>query len=126
VIGFEGSYGFDRATVTHGMRKASQRHSDGPTEGAPWRRGHTDDRREPLAPGEVVTVEIELPPSATHFAAGEQLRLDVQGRWFHATNPLIGQFPARYERSSKGRTRLHVGGAASSALFVPVIDPAAR
>lgn len=126
VVGFQGSYGFDRATVTHGMRWASQRHTDGPLDGAPWRRGHTDDRRESLRPGEVVNVEIELPASATHFAAGEQLRLDVQGRWFHATNPLIGQFPARYERSPKGRTRLHVGGSASSALFVPVSDPATR
>jgi predicted acyl esterase len=120
VVGFEGSYGFDRALVTHGMRKASQRHCEGPVDDAPWRRGHTDDRRAPLAAGEVVTVEVELASSATHFAAGDQLRLEVQGRWFFAMNPFVGQFPARYEPSRKGRTRVHLGGATPSALFVPV------
>ena len=41
---------------------------------------HPHDREEFLEPGEVVPVDIEIWPSSTWFAAGETLRLIVQGR----------------------------------------------
>lgn len=107
VVGFEGSYGFDRALVTFGMRRSSLR--DVP-----------ELHHRPLAAGEVVQLEVELAPHATHVAAGEVLRLEVQCRWFFPTNPLAGQFPARYEASSAGRCRLHLGGDRPSALVVLV------
>ncbi|HEY7136090.1 MAG TPA: CocE/NonD family hydrolase [Acidimicrobiia bacterium] len=106
-IGFEGSYGFDDDLVTHGMRKASQR--DG------------DTVREPLHPGDIVPVEIELRPTATMFRAGDELRLDVQGHWFFARNPLFGQFPAGYERSPQATCVLHCGGPYDATLSVPVV-----
>jgi putative CocE/NonD family hydrolase len=118
LVGFEGSYGFDRALVTFGMRKLSQRAVD-------WERSalarpfHPDDRREPLRPGEIVPLDLELPPSATLFRTGEHLVLDLQGRWFFPTNPIVGQFPARYERSRRGTAVLHVGGDHDAALHVP-------
>jgi predicted acyl esterase len=118
LVGFEGSYGFDRALVTFGMRKPSQRAVD-PDRAALARPFHPDDRREPLAPGEIVAIDLELPPSATLFRAGEHLILDLQGRWFFPTNPLLGQFPARYERSGRGTCVLHVGGEHDAALHVP-------
>ncbi len=108
VVGFEGSYGFDRALVAHGMRKASQRVLDhrSPTDGVPL---HLDDRRLLLQPGETVEVAVELCPSATLFREGDELRLEVRGRWFFPRNPLVGQFPAGYEPSPKGRFVIRSG-----------------
>lgn len=118
VVGFEGSYGFDRALVTFGMIKPSQRALD-QDRSQLARPFHPDTDRQPLSPGEIVTVDIELRPSATRFRAGERLHLDIQGRWFFPTNPLTGQFPGRYERSPKGTCVLHTGGDHDAALHLP-------
>lgn len=118
IVGFEGSYGFDRALVTFGMLRPSLRAVD-PERSRPGRPFHPATDRQPVAPGEVVAVDIELLPSATRFREGELLHLDVQGRWFFAANPLTGQMPARYERSGKGTCILHTGGAHDAALMVP-------
>lgn len=118
IVGFEGSYGFDRALVTFGMIKPSQRAVDEDRSGLA-RPFHPDDHRRPLAPGEIAAVDLELRPSATLFRAGELLHLDLQGRWFLPTNPITGQFPARYERSRRGTAVLHVGGEHDAALHVP-------
>ena len=121
VVGFQGSYGFDRDLVTRGWLKASHRHTD-PAQSLPWLPFHPHDRREPLAPGEIVPLDVELLPSATLFRAGETLRLDVQGRWFFPQNPLVGQFPAGYQPSPRGRCVLHCGGPHPAALQLPLID----
>jgi putative CocE/NonD family hydrolase len=118
LVGFEGSYGFDRALVTFGMLKPAQRAVD-PDRSALARPFHPHDTRRPLAPGEVVAVDLELPPSATRFRAGEHLVLDVQGRWFFPADPILGQFPARYERNRRGTCVLHLGGQHDAALHVP-------
>src|SRR3712207_2173282 len=121
---FEGSYGFGYDMVTRGWLKASLRRLD-EDHSEPWRPVQPYDRREPLRSGEVVPVEIELRPSSTLFRRGEVLRLDVQGRSFFRTNPLFGQFPARYERSPGGTGVLHCGGAHDAHLLVPVIPAGA-
>lgn len=118
-IAFESSYGFRGSLVTFGMRRASHRR----TGTAPYPSDmpfHPDDVAEPLRPGEIVTVQVELHPSATLFRAGEELRLDVQCRWFYGRFPLTTQFPAYYERSPRGRCVLHTGPDASAHLDVPV------
>ena len=71
---FEGSYGFGRDLVTRGF----------------------------LRLGEPGSVALELLPSATFFRRGEVLRLELQGRYFFWRHPLLGQFPAGYERSGPG------------------------
>lgn len=112
-VAFEGAYGFRGPLVTHGMRKASLHHVD--EGGAP-----RDDVATGLRPGQVVGLDIELMPSATLFRAGEELQLEIRGTWFHARNPLTGQFPAYYERSPRGRCVLHLGGDHEAYLEVPV------
>jgi predicted acyl esterase len=119
VVGFEGSYGFDRALMAQGCRKVSQRALD-PSAGGPVPR-HLEDRRQLLRPGEVVAVAVELAPSATRFRAGEQLRLDVQGRWFFPRNPLVGQFPAGYQPSARGGFVLHTGADHPTCLALPIV-----
>lgn len=122
VVGFEGSYGFDRAAVTVGMRRAAQRDpldGDHPT----WLHPCTETERRPLRDGEVADVTVDLAPSATLWRAGEELELAISGRWPYATNPLTGQFPAHYERSPRGTCRLHLGADGAGALHVPVRRP---
>ncbi len=121
-VGFEGSYGFRGDVVTHGMLKASHRRLD--TTLADTARpvaAHTDEQ--PLAPGEIVPVEIELLPSATLFRAGEVLRLDICGRWLFPQNPLTGQFPAGYQNGPSATCVLHTGGDHDTRLRVPVVPP---
>lgn len=119
VVGFEGSYGFDRALVTWGALRVSHRAVD-PARSLPGMPFHPFDRREPVAAGEVVTLAIELAPSATLWRAGEDLELVVQGRWFFIANPVVGQFPALYERTRRGTLTVHTGGDARSALLLPI------
>ncbi len=97
-VTFEGSYGFHTDLVTHGFVRL-------PID---------VDRQD--ASGGTTVVELTLPPSATAILPGDQLRLDLQGRWFFATNPLRGQFPARYRRSRRHRITVVTGGDATSTL----------
>lgn len=118
VVGFEGSYGFDAAQLTQGRRRVSHRGGTG-RRSAPWIPVVDHSRQVPAAPGEVVALEVELAPSATWFDAGDEIALQVSGRWAVASNPLTGQFPARYGRSRRGAARLHLGAGFDSALHVP-------
>jgi predicted acyl esterase len=119
-VGFEGSYGFNRDLVTRGMLKLSHRELD--TErSTPWQPVHRHETALPVQPGQVVPVDVELLPSATHFRRGETLRLDVQGEPLFSWNPLVGQFPARYEPSPAGTIVLHSGGSYEAQLLFPVI-----
>ena len=120
VVPFEGSYGYGFDRVSTGWLKASLRKLDS-GRSTPWRPVHTYDEFQPLKPGEVVPVDIALLPSATFFRKGEQVRLDVQGRWFSTQNPLFGQFPAAYEHGPQGSCVLHCGHGAR--LRIPVIAP---
>jgi predicted acyl esterase len=74
-----------------------------------------------LKEGEISSVDITLLPSATVFRKGEQLRLVVQGRWFSTRNPLLGQFPAAYERGPRGTCVLHCGGEHGARQRIPII-----
>jgi hypothetical protein len=116
---FEGSYGFGRDLVTKGMLKVSHRALDAELS-EPWWPVHRHDIVEPLLPGERATVDVALLPSATLFRRGDVLRLDVQGHWFHAHNPITGAFPAWYEPTADGHAVLHVGGTDEARLLVPM------
>lgn len=119
-IPFEGSYGFGRDRITTGWLKASLRALD-EQRSRPFDPVPTCSHRQPLAPGQLVPVDMALGPSATFFKAGETLRLVVAGRWLWPRNPLTGQFPTAYERSAKGKCTLHWGPQRQARLLVPVI-----
>lgn len=116
-VTFEGSYGFQGDLVTHGMLLASHRAVDR-ERSLPYRPYHPHTSREPLAPGEKVQLQIELLPSATLFRAGDELRLDIQQRWFHHRDPAHGQFPAGYDTVANSSCTLHLSGCT---LTVPVL-----
>lgn len=115
-VAFESAYGFRGSLVTNGIRRASHRRVDGAGK-------HTDDLAQPLSRGEIVQVAIELQPSATLFRAGEEFELEIRGRWFHARNPLTGQFPSYFEKSRWGRCVIHFGPGHETYLDVPVQQP---
>ena len=63
--------------------------------------------------------------SGTHFAAGEKLRLIVQGDDLNRYSTKIAPVYFRHKLSSrnKGRHVIHTGGEYESYLLVPVIPP---
>lgn len=119
-VGFEGSYGYGRDRVTTGWQRVALRALD-PALSQPWEPVPHCTEPQPLSGGEVVAVDVALGPSATQFRAGEQLRLVVAGRWLCPTNPLIGQMPAAYANSAKGRITLHWGPRYDAHLLIPEI-----
>ena len=88
----------------------------------PW---HAHTQEALLGPNERVPVEIEIWPSSTVFAAGERLRLVIQGRDI-VTRSVPNAPLARHENTrSQGTNVVHTGGPYDSYLLVPVIPEAA-
>lgn len=81
---------------------------------------HTFDHVEKLAPGEVVSIEIDMFPVGLAFHPGEQLRLTINGY-----NLLGGVMPQRgtVTPENKGRHVVHTGGSQASYLQVSVRTP---
>jgi hypothetical protein len=65
--------------VAQGWLRASHRRLD-PERSRPWRPYHTHDAPEPLTPGEVYALDIEIWPTSIVIPAGYQLVLTVRGR----------------------------------------------
>lgn len=119
-VPFEGSYGFAGDLVTHGMLLASHRAED-PERSTAHEPVHLHTTAEPLTEGEKVRVRIGLLPSATRFRAGEELRLEIRGHWFHDRDPVHGQFPAGYRTDAGGSCTIHLGPGDETALLVPIL-----
>jgi uncharacterized protein len=119
-VPFEGSFGFGRDRITTGWLKASLRALD-ERASRPFDPVPACTRREPLAPGQIVPVDVALGPSATLFRQGETLRLVVAGRWLWPVNPLTGQFPAAYQRGPAGECAIHWGPERQARLLIPAI-----
>lgn len=115
---FEGSFGFGYDVITKGWLRVALRQVDDASS-EPHRPVLNFDHEEPLKPGQVAPVDIELLPSATLFHRGDTLRLDVQGRWFWRRSAFFGTFPADYAPSPPGTVILHTGGEHDAHLLVP-------
>jgi predicted acyl esterase len=120
VIGFEGSYGFAQDLVTHGMIRVALGADGRPAAERvpPWDPGHAYSTLAPVERGVPVPLDIELHASATRFDRGDELHLVVRGSWFFPTNPLTGQFPARYLTGSNACCLVHTGPGTDSALHL--------
>jgi predicted acyl esterase len=111
---FEGSYGFTGDAIAHGWLRASHRAGEKTPPGSSP--AHPHDRVTPVPPGAIVLLDLELLPSATRFAAGDELVLEVGDRWLFPTNLLTGSFPARYTRTPRQRWAVHTGPDAETTL----------
>jgi predicted acyl esterase len=115
---FEGSAGFGWDVVAKGWQRLAHRRVD-ESRGEPHRPYHPHDRAEPLRAGEIVPVDIEILPSATYFASGDALRLQIQGHWLWRRSMFFGMFPYSYAPSPEGKVILHLGNGRDSHLLVP-------
>jgi predicted acyl esterase len=75
-----------------------------------------------LKPGQVVPLEIEVWPSGTRFAAGESLRVVVQGSDIYRYAEWIRMHGHR-QTLNKGRHVIHTGGKHDSHLLIPIVPP---
>src|SRR5262249_21435073 len=82
-----------------GWLRASQRATD-PGRSLPYRPWHPHDHEEPLTPGEVVPLDIEIWPTSVVLPAGYRLPVTVQGRGFQF--PGDGRWPSIYGVEMKG------------------------
>ena len=89
LVGFPFYAVFEDGPVALGWLRASHRELD-PARSRPWQPVLAHRRALPLAPGEIVPLEIEILPSGTRFGPGETLRLVIQGQDVHRyPRPLI-------------------------------------
>lgn len=101
--------------VARGWLRVSHRELD-QKRSTEWLPVHTHRREQKLTPGEIVSVEIEILPSATTFRAGERLRLVIQGATILPGAPWID-----FDTSNCGATRVHAGGQFDSYLLLPIL-----
>ena len=112
-IFFCGYNGFARDCVAKGWLRATHRELE-PALSTSLRPWHAHRRAEPIVPGQIVPVEIEVLPSSTLFEAGSTLRLDIQGHD-------AARYPSfTHARSvNRGKHRLHCGAEFDAQLVVP-------
>ena len=105
---FEGSYGFSSDMVSKGWLRLAHRALD-PVLSTREQPVHRHDRAVPLSQGEIVPIQIGLREHATRFRKGDQLCLEIQGKWLYPGR-VFGQFPAQYQPSPRATCTLHTGG----------------
>jgi predicted acyl esterase len=88
-----------RGTVANGWLRASHRRTD-PDRSFPYRPWHPHDDVQPLEPGEVVGLDVEIWPTSVIVPAGYRIGLTVSGRDFEM--PGDGPWPAVYGVTMRG------------------------
>jgi predicted acyl esterase len=88
-----------RGCVGFGWLRASHRKTD-PARSLPYRPWHTHDERQPLTPGEPVTVDVEIWPTSVIVPAGYRLGVTVSGRDFEL--PGDGPWPSAFGIAMRG------------------------
>jgi predicted acyl esterase len=123
--------------IGNGWLRASHRRLD-PGLSTEWRPYHSHDRDEPLVPGRVYDLDIEIWPTSIVAPAGSRIALTVLGKDFERpgkslemktfATPFRGSGPFLHtdpeDRPADvfgGRTTVHTGGAHRSYLLLPVI-----
>ena len=92
-----------------------------PRRSLPHQPFHPYTSREPLTAGSRSSCRSNYCRPRPCSRSGDELQLDLQGRWFFSRNPLIGQFPGAYARKvSAGMCSIHTGGLHASFLTVPI------
>jgi predicted acyl esterase len=126
--------------IAQGWLRASHRRLDKRLS-KPYRPYHTHDRRQPLKPGEVVELDIEIWPTSIVVPAGHRIALAVRGKDYeyggasggrlsNFKNELRGCGPFLHDDPRDrppemfgGVTTLHFGRAQSSFILLPIIPP---
>lgn len=124
--------------LAQGWLRASHRKLD-PARSLPYRPYHAHDDKQPLTPGQVYELDIEIWPMSIILPAGYTIAIDIRGRDFERpgsdTNPAFrsrGSGPWIHDDPIDrpagifgGETTLHTGPGQEASLLLPVI-PAGR
>jgi predicted acyl esterase len=126
--------------IGQGWLRASHRQLDKKVS-KPYRPYHTHSKKEPLKPGQVVALDIEIWPTSIVVPAGYRIALTIRGKDYvypggsggrlsNFKNELTGCGPFLHDdprdrphQVFAGVTGLHFGGAARPYLLLPVILP---
>jgi predicted acyl esterase len=127
-----------RMPIALGWLRASHRKLD-PARSLPYRPWHTHDALQPLAPGEIVELDIEIWPTCIVIPPGYRLGLAVRGKDYENDTPAeatLGGYPMRgvgpfrhddpTDRPPEifgGTTTLHADAARQPYVLLPVIPP---
>lgn len=106
--------------VALGWLRVSHRELDA-ARSRPGQPVHRHEREQRLRPGECVPVDIEIWASSTRFAAGESLRLVVQGRDIVRPSVPNAPFALHADTRNQGTHVIRTGGRHDSHLLVPVV-----
>ncbi len=126
--------------IAQGWLRASHRKLD-PALSTDYRPYHTHDELQPLKPGEVVPLEIELWPTSIVVPAGHRIALSVRGKdyqWQQSTGAKLSNFKNELrgcgpflhddprDRPASvfgGENTLHAGPQQPAYILIPVIPP---
>lgn len=122
-VGFGFYAFFDNGPAALGWLRVSHRALD-PVRSTPFQPFHPHDEEQRLSAGEVVRAEIEIWPSSTFFAAGESLRLIVQGRDIYDEGLPNLPFARHQTVRNAGRHIIHCAGSTLILPFAPPLVPA--
>ncbi len=129
--------------VAQGWLRASHRALD-PKRSTPWRPYHTHDTPQPLRPGQIIPLDIELWPTSIVVPAGYRVALTVRGRDYEYApstgarlsnfkNELKGCGPFLHDEPRDrpgalfgGRTTLHKGPQHPAYVLLPIVPPATQ
>ena len=127
-------------SIGQGWLRASHRQLDKKIS-TPYRPYHTHSKKQPLRPGEVVTLDVEIWPTSIVVPKGYRIGLTVRGKDYvypggsggrlsNFKNELTGCGPFLHDnprdRAAEifgGVTGLHFGGVARPYLLLPIIPP---
>jgi predicted acyl esterase len=125
--------------ISQGWLRASHRELD-QARSVPCQPFHPHTRRQPLAPGEIYELDVEIWPTCIVAPAGHRLGLSVLGRDYdHGQEGLMSHLgyelrgcglnvhddpETRPAAVYDGRVTVYAGGRRPSSLLVPVIPPA--
>ena len=81
------------------------------------------EREEPMTPGEIYPVQINLPPTSNLFQAGHRIRLDISSSNFprYDLNPNTGEPMGRHTHHTTAHNTVHRNHAHPSHVVLPVI-----
>jgi predicted acyl esterase len=131
------------APIGQGWLRASHRKVD-PEVSTAYRPFHSHDEKQPLAPGEIVELDVEIWPTSIVIPAGYRIGLTVRGKDYEYSGPSGGRI-ASFKNELKGcgpflhddprdrpreifggKTALHLGADREAYLLLPIIPAAAQ
>jgi len=126
--------------IAQGWLRASQRKLD-PQRSLPYRPFHSHDEKQPLVPGQVYELDVEIWPTCIVVPPGYRVVLTVRGKDYeyageravlsNMKNPMKGCGPFEHDDETDrppdifgGKVKLHAGPGRESSVLLPIIPPA--